>query len=78
MLYKYLDDDDGGGNLAALITYYTFASLCFLLLLTTALGLVLRGDTQLQQRVLDSASTPFRSSATNSAHRPPSAAVPSA
>lgn len=54
--YKYVDDQ--GGYLAALMAYYAFLSLFpLLLLLTTALGYLLRGDAQLQQRVLQSALT---------------------
>ena len=58
VLYKYVDD--GGGYLAALIAYYAFVSLFpLLLLLSTILGLVLAGDPDLQQRVLDSALSQF-------------------
>src|SRR3954463_6192552 len=54
VLYKFGDDD--GHFLAALITYYGFLALFpLLLLLSTVLGLVLRGNPDLQQRVLDSA-----------------------
>jgi inner membrane protein YhjD len=54
VLYKFADDD--GHFLAALITYYGFLALFpLLLLLSTVLGLVLRGNPDLQQRVLDSA-----------------------
>src|SRR4051812_16530829 len=54
VLYKFADDD--GHFLAALITYYGFLALFpLLLLLSTVLGLVLRGNPELQQRVLDSA-----------------------
>jgi membrane protein len=54
VIYKFFDDT--GGYLAALITYYAFVSLFpLLLLLSTVLGFVLRGDPALQQRVLDSA-----------------------
>ncbi len=54
VLYKYTDDQ--GGNLAALITYYAFLSLFpLLLVLSTVLGLVLSGQPDLQQDVLDSA-----------------------
>jgi YihY family inner membrane protein len=53
VLYKFSDDD--GHFLAALITYYGFLALFPLLfLLSTALGLVLRGNPELQQQVLDS------------------------
>src|SRR4051794_30406195 len=54
VLYKFSDDD--GHFLAALITYYGFLALFpLLLLLSTILGLVLRGNPELQQQVLDSA-----------------------
>ena len=58
VLYKFMDDD--GHFLAALITYYGFLSLFpTLLLLATVLGLVLAGDPELQQRLLDSALAEF-------------------
>ena len=54
VVYKYADDD--GHFLAALITYYGFLALFpLLLLLSTVLGLLLRGNPDLQQRLLDSA-----------------------
>jgi YihY family inner membrane protein len=54
VLYKFADDD--GHFLAALITYYGFLALFPLLfLLSTVLGLLLRGNPELQQQVLDSA-----------------------
>jgi YihY family inner membrane protein len=54
VVYKFFDDQ--GTYLAALITYYGFLSLFpLLLLLSTILGLVLRGDPHLQREVLDSA-----------------------
>jgi YihY family inner membrane protein len=54
VLYKFSDDD--GHFLAALITYYGFLALFPLLfLLSTLLGLLLRGNPELQQQVLDSA-----------------------
>ncbi|HEX2075846.1 MAG TPA: YhjD/YihY/BrkB family envelope integrity protein [Geodermatophilus sp.] len=54
VFYKFLDDD--GHFLAALITYYGFLALFpMLLLLATVLGLVLSGNPELQQHVLDSA-----------------------
>jgi YihY family inner membrane protein len=54
VVYKYLDDD--GHFLAALITYYGFLALFpLLLLLSTVLGLLLRGNPDLQRHVLDSA-----------------------
>lgn len=58
VLYKFLDDD--GHFLAALITYYGFLALFpLLLLLSTVLGLLLRGNPELQQRVIDSALSEF-------------------
>ncbi|WP_051965760.1 YihY/virulence factor BrkB family protein [Kitasatospora mediocidica] len=58
VVYKFLDDQ--GGYMAALITYYGFLSLFpMLLLLVTALGFALHGDTQLQQQVLHSALSQF-------------------
>src|SRR4051812_17360372 len=58
VLYKFADDD--GHFLAALITYYGFLALFpLLLLLSTALGLLLRGNVQLQQQVIDSALREF-------------------
>lgn len=54
VVYKFVDDQ--GGYLAALIAYYAFVSLFPLLLLfTTILGFVLRGDAALQERIVDSA-----------------------
>jgi inner membrane protein YhjD len=54
VLYKFADDD--GHFLAALITYYGFLALFpLLLLLSTVLGLVLRGNPELQHQVFDSA-----------------------
>jgi YihY family inner membrane protein len=58
VIYKFMDDD--GHFLAALVTYYGFLSLFpTLLLLATVLGLVLAGDPELQQRLLDSALAEF-------------------
>ncbi|HYN30888.1 MAG TPA: YihY/virulence factor BrkB family protein [Dermatophilaceae bacterium] len=58
VVYKYVDDM--GGYLAALLTYYAFVSLFpLLLLLTTVLGIVLRGNPDLQARILDSALAQF-------------------
>ncbi len=52
--YKFFDDQ--GNYLAALIAYYGTISLFpLLLLLSTGLGIVLRGDPGLQQQVVDSA-----------------------
>ena len=52
--------DDQAGNLAALIAYYAFFSLFpLLLVLVTVLGLLLRHDAALQQRVLSSALADF-------------------
>ncbi len=54
VVYKYIDDQ--GTYLAVIVTYYAlFALLPLLLMATTILGFVLRGDPELQQRVLDSA-----------------------
>lgn len=54
VVYKFVDDQ--GGYLAALIAYYGFISLFpLLLILTTVLGVVLRGDPDLQERIVDSA-----------------------
>jgi YihY family inner membrane protein len=58
VLYKFIDDS--GSYLAALITYYAFVSLFpALLLLSTVLGWVLKGNAQLQQQVLHSALSEF-------------------
>ncbi|RBY77224.1 ribonuclease BN [Geodermatophilus sp. TF02-6] len=58
VLYKFLDDD--GHFLAALITYYGFLALFpVLLLLATVLGLVLKGNPELQQQLIDSALAEF-------------------
>lgn len=52
--------DDKAGQLAALIAYYGFFSLFpLLLVLVTVLGLLLRGNPDLQQRILDSALAQF-------------------
>lgn len=52
--YKFVDDQ--GSYLAALITYYGFLSIFpLLLLLTSILGFVLRGDPHLQHQILSSA-----------------------
>jgi len=54
VIYKYFDDQ--GPYLAALMAYYGFLSLFpLLLLLTTALGILLRDNVELQQQVLQSA-----------------------
>lgn len=54
VVYKYVDDQ--GSYLAALVTYYGFLSLFpLLLLLSSILGFVLRGDPGLQHRILHSA-----------------------
>jgi len=58
VIYKFADDQ--GSYLAALMTYYGFLSLFpLLLLLSTILGLVLRGDPHLQQQVLHSTLSQF-------------------
>ena len=52
--------EDQAGNLAALIAYYAFLSVFpLLLLLVTVLGILLRGDPSLQQKVLTSALSDF-------------------
>jgi YihY family inner membrane protein len=52
--------DDQAGNLAALIAYYGFVSIFPLLLVfITILGIVLRDNPELQQKVLNSALTEF-------------------
>jgi YihY family inner membrane protein len=52
--------DDRAGMLAALMTYYGFLALFpLMLLLVTVLGLALRNNPSLQQRVLDSALSDF-------------------
>lgn len=58
VLYKFFEDQ--GNYLAAIITYYGLVSLFPLLLLAvTVLGFVLRGDPQLQARLLNSALAQF-------------------
>ena len=58
VIYKFVDDQ--GSYLAALIAYYGFLSLFpLLLLLSTVLGLVLRGHPQLQEQVLHSTLNQF-------------------
>src|SRR6195952_5951311 len=58
VIYKYSDDQ--GNYLAALITYYAFVSLFpLLLLLTTVLAFVLRGDPHLQKQILHSTLSQF-------------------
>ncbi|MGH2849659.1 MAG: YihY/virulence factor BrkB family protein [Solirubrobacteraceae bacterium] len=52
--------EDNGGQLAGLIAYYAFFSLFPLLLVLVAiLGLVLQGDTTLQDKILDSSLASF-------------------
>jgi membrane protein len=52
--------DDQAGSLAALIAYWGFFSLFpLLLVLVTILGIVLRGESELQRSILDSALTNF-------------------
>jgi membrane protein len=52
--------DDRAGSLAALVAYYAFLSTFpLLLVLVTVLGMVLSGNEQLQQDVLNSALTEF-------------------
>ena len=58
VIYKFFEDQ--GAYLAALITFYGFLSLFpLLLLLTSVLGFVLEDDSDLQQRILDSALSQF-------------------
>lgn len=58
VIYKFVDDQ--GGYLAVLITYYAFLSMFpLLLLLTTTVGIVLEGNPELQQTVIDSALSQF-------------------
>jgi membrane protein len=58
VLYKYVDDQ--GSYLAALIAYYGFISLFpLLLLLSSVLGFVLRGDPSLQHHIVHSALAQF-------------------
>lgn len=52
--------DDQAGNLAALISYYAFFSLFpLMLVLVTVLGMVLEGNTELAERIQDSALANF-------------------
>jgi membrane protein len=52
--------EDQAGNLAALISYFTFFSIFPLLLaLVTILGFVLKGDPELQRKIVDSALVQF-------------------
>jgi membrane protein len=52
--------DDEAGNLAALIAYYGFFSLFpLLMVLVTVLGMVLKGNEELQQKIVDSALAHF-------------------
>ena len=64
--------DDQAGNLAALLAYYAFASvLPLLLVFVTVLGLVLRGDPALRERVSESVFGQFpglRTELTNNVH----------
>lgn len=58
VVYKFFDDF--GGYLCALLTYYGFLSLFpALLLLSTAVGFILQGQPQWQDRILDSALSEF-------------------
>jgi YihY family inner membrane protein len=58
VLKKY--GDDGAGNLAALMAYYAFLSIFpILLVFTTVLGFVLRGNPELYKRLLNSALVEF-------------------
>lgn len=52
--------DDQAGNLAALLAYFAFVSIFpLLLVLVTVLGIVLKGDTSLQHKVVGSALSQF-------------------
>src|SRR6201996_3714531 len=58
VIYKFVDDY--GTYLAAILTYYAFVSLFPLLLIaSTVLSVVLRGNPQLQQQLLTSALKTF-------------------
>ncbi|MBC7633421.1 MAG: YihY/virulence factor BrkB family protein [Flavobacterium sp.] len=58
VFYKYFDDQ--GAYLSAIITYYAFIAIFPLLLLATSiLGFVLRGNPELQQTLLNSALSQF-------------------
>jgi membrane protein len=58
VIYKYVDDQ--GSYLAALIAYYGFLSLFpLLLLMSSILGFVLRGDPSLQHHIVHSALAQF-------------------
>ena len=58
VVYKYADDE--GGYLAATLTYYAFVSIFPLLLIASSvLGFLLRGDPSLSQRLLDTALSQF-------------------
>ncbi len=58
VLYKFFDDQ--GNYLAAIITYYAFIAIFPLLLIASSvLGFVLRGNPELQRELLDSALAQF-------------------
>lgn len=58
VIYKYFDDQ--GPYLASALTYYAFVAIFPLMLLgTSILGLLLRGEPQWQQSILDSALAQF-------------------
>lgn len=58
VIYKFFDDF--GGYLCALLTYYGFLSLFpALLLLSTAVGFILQGQPEWQEKILDSAISEF-------------------
>src|SRR3954471_13780341 len=58
VVYKYVDDE--GGYLAATLTYYAFVSIFPLLLIASSvLGFLHRGDPSLSQRLLDTALSQF-------------------
>jgi YihY family inner membrane protein len=58
VVYKYFDDQ--GPYLAATLTYYSFVAIFPLLLISSSvLGFVLQGDSDLQERLLNSALSQF-------------------
>lgn len=58
VIYKFFDDQ--GVYLAVLVTHYAFLSIFPLLLISSSiLGFVLRGNSELQERILDSALRQF-------------------
>ncbi|HSU02678.1 MAG TPA: YhjD/YihY/BrkB family envelope integrity protein, partial [Nocardioides sp.] len=58
VIYKYFDDQ--GPYLASALTYYAFIAIFPLMLLgTSILGLILRGEPQWQEQILNSALSQF-------------------